>query len=393
MAANLGYGPRPQTPPDRHERECILLLLLFDERSPVHTYASTSTGSVGQKKNYCTSTTSSQDRPDKHCPTTTVTVEQLANNAEKKLLLFKAPTKDALLSSFVSNTMSSEEQGKLPESVTVGDAHPAAIIAGSAAVLVLVACGYHFFEKDVGLGRGENWRMHLLYWVIAVPIIVFVPATINQYIFSNLTQTVVGVALPIYESVRAVCTPEEEDDKMWLQYWMLGGIIFMLTTWVDDIIGSQLTTEYWYECMIFLFYWLYFPKTQGAVLVYNRLTKPFIAPLVRPVLGRMNNFIAYMYKLMVNAVHLWLLWFIFMFLPSGLQRMIAIAVGTVYPLVSSISAASTLEIQDDTYWLTYWSVYGVLFLIMDILYVQHFVDSGFQMICSIVSHASLLLTF
>ena len=45
------------------------------------------------------------------------------------------------------------------------------------------------------------------------------------------------------------------------------------------------------------------------------------------------------------------------------------AIGTVYPEVSSIVAASTEEVADDTYWLTYWSVYGCLFLIMELLEV------------------------
>ena len=32
----------------------------------------------------------------------------------------------------------------------------------------------------------------------------------------------------------------------------------------------------------------------------------------------------------------------------------------------SVTAAASDEIEDDTYWLTYWSVYGCLFLLMDL---------------------------
>ena len=56
-----------------------------------------------------------------------------------------------------------------------------------------------------------------------------------------------------------------------------------------------------------------------------------------------------------------------MFLPAGLKRIIAILIGTVYPWVSSVTAAATDEVEDDTYWLTYWSCYGVLFLLMEVL--------------------------
>ena len=55
-----------------------------------------------------------------------------------------------------------------------------------------------------------------------------------------------------------------------------------------------------------------------------------------------------------------------MFLPAGLKRFISIAIGTVYPFMCSVTAAATDEIEDDTYWLTYWSVYGCLFLLMDL---------------------------
>ena len=145
----------------------------------------------------------------------------------------------------------------------------------------------------------------------------------------------------------------------------LGGVVYIVTTWVDDIIKSQFATEYWYEMMIFFFYWLYFPKTQGATLIYENATKPYLGPWLKPALNSLDNLISYVYHAMVNAVHLWFLWIIFMFLPKGLKRAVTVLVGTVYPTLSSISAAATEDIDDDTYWLTYWSVYGTLFIIMD----------------------------
>ena len=45
----------------------------------------------------------------------------------------------------------------------------------------------------------------------------------------------------------------------------------------------------------------------------------------------------------------------------------AIAVGTIYPTMCSITASANDELDDIEYWLTYWSVYGCLFLIMDLV--------------------------
>ena len=147
---------------------------------------------------------------------------------------------------------------------------------------------------------------------------------------------------------------------------MLGGVLFFLTTWVDDFIDSVKVDTTWLGSLLFVFFWLYFPLTCGAWLVYEHVTEPLLSPRIKPLQRKMSNAIVYIYQTLANAVHLYLLWIIFMFLPAGLKRIIAIAIGTVYPFVCSVTAAATDEIEDDTYWLTYWAVYGCLFLLMNI---------------------------
>ena len=38
-----------------------------------------------------------------------------------------------------------------------------------------------------------------------------------------------------------VTTIEENDDRAWLLYWLLGGVLFIATEWVDDMLlkGSE----------------------------------------------------------------------------------------------------------------------------------------------------------
>jgi receptor expression-enhancing protein 5/6 len=235
-------------------------------------------------------------------------------------------------------------------------------LLSSLAVLVAVAIAYHGLART----RGREPWPHAIFVGIAVLLILLVPTSIAKYVFSALSVTVIATVFPIYESVRAVCTPEEDDDKKWLQYWMVGGVIFVLTEWVDNVIKSD-RVVYWYESMFFFFLWLFFPKTDGAALIYDFVTEPFLAPHIRPLAYKMTNWLTALYQTMMNALHLWVIWIIFMFLPAGLKRIIAVAIGTVYPFVSSVAAASTEEVEDDTYWLTYWSCYGCLFLLMEIL--------------------------
>ena len=144
----------------------------------------------------------------------------------------------------------------------------------------------------------------------------------------------------------------------------MGGVLFVLSAYVDDADASGVI---WLGLLTFAFVWLYFPLTCGSLLVYEKVTQPYLEPRLKPFQRKMNNFLLYVYQALANAVHLYLVWIIFMFLPVGLKRIVAIAVGTVYPFVSSVAAASTDEIDDDTYWLTYWSVYGCLFVLMNVM--------------------------
>ena len=52
---------------------------------------------------------------------------------------------------------------------------------------------------------------------------------------------------------------------------MLGGVLFVLTTWVDDVIDADKANAVWLGSLLFIFFWLYFPLTCGALLVYDKV--------------------------------------------------------------------------------------------------------------------------
>lgn len=230
----------------------------------------------------------------------------------------------------------------------------------SLAALIAVSVGYHWGPQSMA---SRQWIPHVVTVVVVVLVCVLLPTDIAKYMFTPLTMVTMATFFPIYESVRAICTPLEDDDKEWLQYWMVGGVLFMCTEWVGHAM-SESSAVYWYEVTSFLFAWLYYPLTKGAELIYVHFTAPYIGPHVKPLATKMNNAIAALYQFFSNVVHIYIVFLIFMFLPAKLKRLVAVLIGTVYPEISSIVAASTEEVADDTYWLTYWSVYGCLFLIM-----------------------------
>eukprot|EP00980_Cylindrotheca_fusiformis_P010410 scaffold2315_cov113-Cylindrotheca_fusiformis.AAC.3 len=162
-------------------------------------------------------------------------------------------------------------------------------IGSSLAVLAVVAVLTIKLTQE----RDFRWQIHLRYWIVGILVIVFLPFPIARYVFSELTLSLVGALFPVYESVVAVCTPDEVDDTDWLRYWTIGGIFFVATEWFDNAMTSDVA--------------------------------------------------------------------------DGLKRIFAVGVGTVYPFVSSVGAITTEEFEDDSYWLTYWACYGILFILMDFL--------------------------
>ena len=208
-------------------------------------------------------------------------------------------------------------------------------------------------------------KYHIIYWVVAGLLIGLLPVHISGIIFSELTLVLVGSVIPVYESVLAVCTPDEDDDTDWLRYWTVGGIFFMVTGWVDEL-TDDIGDTYWYKAAIFFLFWLYFPKTNGAYWIDEKINQKYLGPRIKPLQAKLTNIIEGTIQLLSSAVHLYLLWIFFLFLPKEVKKFVAIAVGVVYPFISSVVAIATEELEDDTYWLTYWSCYGVLFLFIEV---------------------------
>ena len=74
----------------------------------------------------------------------------------------------------------------------------------------------------------------------------------------------------------------------------------------------------------------------------------------------------------VSASHVMFLYFIFIILPSSVERFIVVVTGCLYPIAASIVAVTTDMANDDTQWLVYWVCFAAMYLVMlasdDILY-------------------------
>lgn len=165
--------------------------------------------------------------------------------------------------------------------------------------------------------------------------------------------------------MRAVCTIGSEDDTTWLTFWIAQGIVSFTTEWVDGF--DNHVVIYWNMFEFFFYLWLILPWTDGSCLFFDFFMAPIVAPIIQPMVQKMDSVINKIIAAVMNAAHLSFVWVVFVFFPPGIKRFIWILIATVFPLASSIVSVTTFDGGDDTYWLTYWSCFGILFLIVDFL--------------------------
>mmetsp|Transcript_8783 Transcript_8783/g.15923 ORF Transcript_8783/g.15923 Transcript_8783/m.15923 type:complete len:402 (-) Transcript_8783:1956-3161(-) len=276
-------------------------------------------------------------------------------------------TKDT--ASTTATTVLAEEgpaRGSWDDDLTLG---PELILSlvGIAIMAGLIVLATRKYERT----RGRVVKFHYYYFGAAAATILVVhltSSTMELLLFSPPSVALVGCVYPIYESIRAVCTPGTADDTSWLQYWVAQGVVAFSTEFIDDytVVKNVAFRRIWYEIEFIYFLWLLLPFTDGAALTFDYVTEPLLAPRIKPLVAKMDNLIQAIISMFTNIAHLWVIWIAFVLLPSFLKRFIVIVVGTVYPLMSSVVAITTKDTgDDDTYWLTYWSCYGILFMLMD----------------------------
>ncbi|KDN52519.1 protein YOP1 [Tilletiaria anomala UBC 951] len=90
-------------------------------------------------------------------------------------------------------------------------------------------------------------------------------------VFAGFLTNLVGFFLPAYFSMRALETPQPQDDVQWLTYWVVYGFFTFIETFVEIVL-------YWfpfyYTFKTLAIVWLMLPQTQGAKLVYHKAIRP-----------------------------------------------------------------------------------------------------------------------
>lgn len=234
--------------------------------------------------------------------------------------------------------------------------------------------------------RGRKILYHIIYILSVILILVFVPSYIQNEIFSPWGVLMIGTIIPIYKSCVAICSISSIDDVIWLQYWITFAIVSFSTEFMDDITNIlPHAGEHWYEFELVLYLWLLLPYTDGATLIYDVFTKPYCTPIATRIKVQCEGYIGLLLTL-TNTSYLYIIWYSLIYLPEGSKRFLVVALGTVYPITASLVAVTTeTTSNDDTVWLTYWTTYSILFILMD--YLENFLGQipGFYSLCAIAT--------
>jgi hypothetical protein len=144
------------------------------------------------------------------------------------------------------------------------------------------------------------------------------------------------------------------------------GIFSYSTEFVDKIAEIYpWIGKHWYAVEFYTVLWLILPFTDGAAIVYELFTKPYLVPMVAPVVQRCEGWLTTVALTLVNASHFWFVSIFFMALPTVLKRFAVIVTGTAFPILATVVAVSTKRVDGgDTRWLTYWASFSCLYLIM-----------------------------
>ena len=89
--------------------------------------------------------------------------------------------------------------------------------------------------------------------------------------FSSYVTCLVGVLCPTYMTLKVIESPEDDDDKQYLTYWVVYGLFSVIDTFTAFLVNR---IPFYYTIKLAFLIWLFMPNFKGAVFVYNLIIGP-----------------------------------------------------------------------------------------------------------------------
>jgi receptor expression-enhancing protein 5/6 len=86
--------------------------------------------------------------------------------------------------------------------------------------------------------------------------------------------------VPIYESYKALRSPEGSDDEYWLTYWVVYGSLSLFESFID---GFFFWLPFYFIFKIVFLIWTYHPSSRGAHVIYKSVLEPIFVGVEKEV--------------------------------------------------------------------------------------------------------------
>jgi len=116
-------------------------------------------------------------------------------------------------------------------------------------------------------------KIHIpkIYIVLGTAVVALGLLLVN--VAASLVANLVGFVYPAYASFKALESPGDEDDKLWLTYWVVYSSFSVLEFFSDWLLFWL--PFYFLLKLIFLVY-LFVPRYKGAVVIYDNIIRPIL---------------------------------------------------------------------------------------------------------------------
>ena len=111
-----------------------------------------------------------------------------------------------------------------------------------------------------------NLNPKIIIFVLGIALILSGIRVLGPYMIS-----LIGILCPIYLNFKSFERFEKDDDKYFLKYWVIFGLLNMF-----DIFGSFIINRIpmYYAIKLVFLIWMFLPNFQGSILVYDFVIDP-----------------------------------------------------------------------------------------------------------------------
>jgi len=117
---------------------------------------------------------------------------------------------------------------------------------------------------------------------------------------AQLLCNIVGFLYPAYRSIKALESPNKDDDTKWLTYWVVFAL-FSIIEYFSDILLHWFPFYWLFKCAFHI--WCFLPiANNGSVVIYNRVIRPYFLKHQETVDNMLGNIAGSAAKLAAQQV-------------------------------------------------------------------------------------------